>query len=84
MGHNHHSDAIRATANQLTQLTGTPPRISEESGLVRLEFDVTPTASAHWARLVTVMHTGTSYGLTDTHDGQIAWLTMNPRDGHTP
>ncbi|MGW5098229.1 hypothetical protein ACWEQ1_34310 [Streptomyces nodosus] len=63
-------------AQQLTELTGTAPRVIAEPGAVRIETDVTDAALSRWTRLLAVLELGTEYGVSNTPDGQIAWLRI--------
>ncbi|MEV4506675.1 hypothetical protein [Streptomyces klenkii] len=76
----HQNAAIQAAAatvvQQLSELTGTTPRVIVELGAVRIEADVTDAALRRWTRLVAVLELGTEYGVSRTPDGQIAWLRI--------
>ncbi|MCL7382170.1 hypothetical protein [Streptomyces sp. 35G-GA-8] len=79
----HQGAAIRTAAatvaQQLTELTGTPPRVTVEPGAIHIETDVTDAALSHWVRLLAVLELGTEYGVSKTPDGQIAWLRIELR-----
>ncbi|WP_405537507.1 hypothetical protein OG787_32285 [Streptomyces sp. NBC_00075] len=51
---------------------------------MRIEFDVTDNDTRNWRPILDVLEQGTSFGLTDTAHGQIAWLRLEPEsdDGH--
>ncbi|MFJ2008029.1 hypothetical protein [Streptomyces chartreusis] len=69
--------AIDYATAQLAALAGTQPRvIHEPGGVIRIETDVTEELLRHWEQLLTVLDQGTTFGLTDTNTGQIAWLTF--------
>ncbi|MDW8478377.1 hypothetical protein R3L02_42270 [Streptomyces scabiei] len=69
--------AIDTITAQLAALTGTEPRVIHEAGAVRVETDVTETARLHWEQLLAVLDLGTTFGLTDTDTGQVAWLRLD-------
>ncbi|GHF74096.1 hypothetical protein GCM10010218_64030 [Streptomyces mashuensis] len=75
---------VQSAAAQLTALTGAEPRIVREPGAVRIEADVTARLTRRWTRLVAVLELGTTYGLTDTETGQIAWLRFELGKGTRP
>lgn len=81
MGHDRQTATIRSVTAQIATLTGVPPRVIEEPGAIRIETDVTEGALRHWPRLLAVLDLGTSFGLTDTATGQIAWLRFERADG---
>ncbi|MGW1615205.1 hypothetical protein ACWCQZ_38320 [Streptomyces sp. NPDC002285] len=81
MGYDRHQRAAIRTAaetvaQQLTELTGTEPRVTAELDTVRIETDVTDAALLQWTRLLAVLELGTEYGVIRTPDGQIAWLRI--------
>ncbi|MDI3389609.1 hypothetical protein QIS99_25975 [Streptomyces sp. B-S-A8] len=70
-------DVLRAYA-ALNDLAGHPPRLhSEADGAIRLELPVTPALAARWDDLLAVLDLGSSYGLTDTAVGQVAWTRFD-------
>ncbi|MEU6481042.1 hypothetical protein ABZ858_30025 [Streptomyces sp. NPDC047017] len=71
--------AAARVAQQLAELTGVPPRVTAEPDGVRIETDVTDAALDHWTRLLAVLELGTEYGVTNTPDGQTAWLRIELR-----
>ncbi|MFL4909402.1 hypothetical protein ACJ6WF_41020 [Streptomyces sp. MMS24-I2-30] len=84
VAHDRHQEAAvrtaaAAVAQQLTELTGAPPRITAEPGAIRVEADVTDAALRHWTRLLAVLDLGTEYGVSNTPAGQIAWLRIELR-----
>ncbi|MEU1377990.1 hypothetical protein ABZ442_30700 [Streptomyces triculaminicus] len=84
MGHDRHQNtAIRTAAatvaRQLSELTGTQPRVIDEPDAVRVETDVNHAALSRWTRLLAVLELGTEYGVSRTPDGQIAWLRITLR-----
>ncbi|EST17933.1 hypothetical protein [Streptomyces roseochromogenus] len=84
MGYDRHQRAAIRTAaatvaQQLAELTGTPPRIAAELDAIRIEADVTDAALQRWTRLLAVLELGTEYGVSSTPDGQIAWLRIELR-----
>ncbi|MFJ3762495.1 hypothetical protein [Streptomyces sp. NPDC090080] len=81
MGYDRHQRAAIRTAaasvvRQLTELTGTEPRVTAEREAVRIETDVTDTALMQWTRLLAVLELGAEYGVIRTSGGQIAWLRI--------
>ncbi|MGW0874201.1 hypothetical protein ACWD3Z_27435 [Streptomyces sp. NPDC002740] len=68
--------AIDTITAQLASLTGTQPRVTHEVGAVRIETDVTADALRRWEELLAVLDLGTTFGLSDTDTGQIAWLSL--------
>ncbi len=46
-------------------LTGSPARLQDEHGAVRIETDVTDAALSRWPRLLAVLSLGTEYGVTN-------------------
>lgn len=81
VGYDRQRAAIRYATTQLTALTGAEPRVIEETGAVRIETDVNETLICHWQQLIAVLDLGTTFGLTDTETGQIAWLRFESGDG---
>ncbi|MEU0374266.1 hypothetical protein ABZ070_29220 [Streptomyces sp. NPDC006283] len=74
MGYDRQNAAIAYAITQLTALAGALPRVVEESEAVRIEIDVTDRLPRHWQQLLAILDLGTTFGLTDTDSGQIAWL----------
>ncbi|MEU0743023.1 hypothetical protein [Streptomyces sp. NPDC006134] len=74
MDNNRQQAAVRHATAQLAALTGTQPRVMEETGTIRIETDVTEDLVRHWDQLLAVLEQGTTFGLTDSDTGQIAWL----------
>lgn len=74
--HDHLKAAIDSAAAQLAALTGTEPRVLHAPGTVRIETDVTENLLRHWDELLAILDLGTTFGLTDTSTGQIAWLSF--------
>ncbi|MET9603159.1 hypothetical protein [Streptomyces sp. NPDC006459] len=67
----------------LTDLTGTAPTAEVTDGALTIRDDPTAIPSQHWRRLVAVLETGTSYGMTTTAAGEsTVWLRIEP--GETP
>ncbi|TLQ38949.1 hypothetical protein [Streptomyces marianii] len=84
MGYDRQRAAIGYATSQLTALSGTRPRVVEESGAVRIETDVTARLLRHWQQLLAVLDLGTTFGLTDTHTGQVAWLRFEFGESSRP
>ncbi|MER7793574.1 hypothetical protein [Streptomyces sp. NPDC097640] len=84
MGYDGQIAAIHFAVVQLTALTGTRPRVTEEPGAVLVETDVTEQVTRHWSSFVAILDLGTTFGLTDTDSGQIAWLRFELREGARP
>ncbi|MGW1074950.1 hypothetical protein [Streptomyces sp. NPDC002537] len=76
--------AIHSAIAELTALTGTPPRVTEEPGAVRIETEVTERATRQWERFVAVLDLGTTFGLTETGAGRIAWMRFERGGGDRP
>ncbi|MGW1321536.1 hypothetical protein ACWD64_03315 [Streptomyces antibioticus] len=73
-----HQAAITYATEQITALTGIPPRITHEPDGIRIETDVTDHLLHHWEQLLAVLELGTSFGLTDTGvGGQVAWMRFD-------
>ncbi|GGP79978.1 hypothetical protein GCM10010278_67950 [Streptomyces melanogenes] len=68
--------AASAIAQQLAELTGAPPVITEEPGAIRIEVTVTDQALSQWTRLLAVLALGTEYGVHYTSREQTAWLRI--------
>ncbi|QNT98368.1 hypothetical protein HEP81_08140 (plasmid) [Streptomyces griseofuscus] len=84
MGYDRHQGAAIRTAaatvaQQLAELTGTEPRVIADLGSVRIETDVTDAALCRWTHLLAVLELGSEYGVSNTPDGQIAWLRIELR-----
>lgn len=61
----------------LTELTGQPPDTAEENGLLTLQADPSRIPAEDWHRLVAVLETGASYGMTTTAAGaSVVWLRI--------
>lgn len=76
--HDCQNAAIGHATAQLTALTGSQPRvIPQPGGAVRIETDVTDELRSCWEQLLAILDEGTTFGLTDTGTGQIAWLTFD-------
>ncbi|MEU3713644.1 hypothetical protein [Streptomyces catenulae] len=70
-------EAVRAYA-ALSDLAGHPPSLrSEDDGAIRLELPVTPALITRWDELVAALDLGSTYGLADTKDGQVAWTRFD-------
>jgi len=74
MGKGRQISAVHALVEQLARLTGTHPRVSPEPSGVRIEFDVTPEAARQWEQILSLLEQGAAFGMTDTDEGQIAWV----------
>ncbi|MBT2404590.1 MULTISPECIES: hypothetical protein [unclassified Streptomyces] len=69
--------AATAAIAALTELTGQPPETAEQDGLLTLQADPSRVPAEHWHRLVAVLETGTSYGMTTTAAGaSVVWLRI--------
>ncbi|MFF4647714.1 hypothetical protein [Streptomyces sp. NPDC001389] len=59
----------------LTEITGQPPETAEQDGLLTIRADPSHVTNEHWHRLIAVLETGTSYGMTTTAAGtRSVWL----------
>lgn len=74
--HDHPKSAIDSAVAQLAALAGTEPRVLHEPGAVRIETDITESLLLRWDELLAVLDLGTTFGLTSTSTGQIAWLSF--------
>ncbi|MEU2391862.1 hypothetical protein [Streptomyces sp. NPDC007369] len=67
----------------LTELTGTPPHTTRHDGVLTIHADCSRVPAEHWHHLVTVLETGTTYGMTTTAAGtSTVWLRIEL--GETP
>lgn len=67
---------IDTITTQLATLTGTQPRVIYRTGAVHIETDVTQDALHHWEQMLAVLDLGTTFGISHTDTGQIAWLSL--------
>lgn len=66
----------------LRDLAGAAPAMrGEPDGGIRLEVNVTERATAHWDELLAVLDLGRNYGLSDSNNGQSAWVSFAPPAG---
>src|SRR5690348_14561350 len=70
------TEAARSAAEALTVLAGTEARVSEESGSLVIEVDVTDPLRHAWPLLLAVLNTGDAFGLHSSSAGQVAWLRL--------
>ncbi|WKK27001.1 hypothetical protein QZH56_16250 [Streptomyces olivoreticuli] len=84
MGYDGQVAAIHSAIAQLTALTGARPRVTEEPHAVLIEIDVTEPAARHWSSFVAILDLGTTFGLTDTQTGQVAWLRFESGEDARP
>ncbi|MDO0912847.1 hypothetical protein QQM39_18965 [Streptomyces sp. DT2A-34] len=82
MGHDRRITSIQSAVARLTALAGAEPRVTEETGEVRIEIDVTLNATEQWGSILEVLRQGTAFGLTATATGQVAWLRLESEE-HT-
>ncbi|MFZ3475923.1 hypothetical protein ACODT3_40805 [Streptomyces sp. 4.24] len=74
----------KAAIAALTEITGQEPDTSESDGAVTIRADPALVAPEHWQRLIAVLETATSYGMTTTAAGTgIIWLRIDPGDPRT-
>ncbi|MFE0916047.1 MULTISPECIES: hypothetical protein [unclassified Streptomyces] len=75
--------AAAAAIAALTDLTGTTPATELTAGALTIRANTAGIPAQHWPRLVAVLETGTSYGMTTTAAGtRTVWLRIEL--GETP
>ncbi|MEU6213107.1 hypothetical protein ABZ891_24825 [Streptomyces sp. NPDC047023] len=83
MDHEPLTPAAEAAIAALTELTGTTPATEMTAGALTIRADTAHMPAQCWPRLVAVLETGTSYGMTTTAAGtRTVWLRIAP--GETP
>ncbi|MGZ9935848.1 hypothetical protein ACXNSR_38915 (plasmid) [Streptomyces sp. NC-S4] len=75
--------AAAAAIAALADLTGTPPVTEATASALTIRADTATIPAQQWPRLVAVLETGTSYGMTTTAAGtRTVWLRIEL--GETP
>ncbi|WP_329449356.1 hypothetical protein OG906_43055 (plasmid) [Streptomyces sp. NBC_01426] len=70
-----------AATAALAELTGQPPDTHEHDGVLTIRADAAAIPAARWSSLITVLETGTSYGMTTTAAGaKTVWLRIDPEE----
>jgi hypothetical protein len=68
--------AIDAATAELAELCGSKPHLVYGPKSVRIEVEVTRAVATRWERLLAVLESGTTFGLTDTAAGRTAWVVF--------
>ncbi|MFJ2598741.1 hypothetical protein [Streptomyces erythrochromogenes] len=76
---------MAAAINALATLTRTTPTTEVTAGSLTIRATTTGIPAQHWQRLVDVLETGTSYGMTTTAAGtRTVWLRIQLGETHRP
>ncbi|MER5870528.1 hypothetical protein [Streptomyces sp. NPDC002044] len=69
----------------LTELTGQPPDTTKHDGVLTIQADPSRVQPEDWPRLVAVLETATSYGLSTIAAGtDVVWLRIELGDTPRP
>ncbi|MER7122443.1 hypothetical protein ACFQL8_24200 [Streptomyces goshikiensis] len=82
MGGTERNARLLAAIAALTELTSVEPRVTRDATGTLVEADSALVPTARWQRLVDILETGTSYGMTTADTGRRprVWLRFDHAD----